>query len=522
MATCRLTCSHNTVSILWCGRGVDRQGSMRPMMLACPAAIAFECGRSGRPLHEDMGLSKMKRETSYSGCRPALQGLLFACLAGSILAVPEKPRAESLADILTTTYMTSDRLDARRREYRGVVENIASACSDFRPTLNVQGRSRFNDYRADIKATGSESNDLHTDEVTLQLSQNIYRGGSHEAALRSARERVERQRAVLDYNEEQLMLSGATVYANLLRDRNVLSASRENVQHYERQLESTRKRRAIGEATRTDVSQAESRLAGAQSELTLATSNFETSVSNFIAVVGTPPGELEEVTDLPQPPASLDDALELVDNNPEIRAAQYQLRQADADIDDVFGRLLPTLDLVGELSYVNEPTVLIDSQRDAVVGVSLTVPLYQGGREHASVRQQKQIRLQRQHELADARRRIISSITSAYRQYEAAVQRARSVELQIAAAQAALDGVEKEVLGGTRLIIDTLDAQLELFRAQVSFETVKRDRLVSLFEVLAATGTLTPADLGIEVPPGDWRNSPAPGCSVLDFSNGID
>ena len=64
---------------------------------------------------------------------------------------------------------------------------------------------------------------------------------------------------------------------NLLRDQAILDLNRRNVEVLTEQLKQTRDRFNVGEVTRTDVAQAESRLAAGRSQLLGAQSNFVTS-----------------------------------------------------------------------------------------------------------------------------------------------------------------------------------------------------------------------------------------------------
>ena len=54
-------------------------------------------------------------------------------------------------------------------------------------------------------------------------------------------------------------------------------------------LRQTRDRFTAGEVTRTDVAQAESRLSGGRSQLSLAESNYVTAQAQYLQVIGVPP-----------------------------------------------------------------------------------------------------------------------------------------------------------------------------------------------------------------------------------------
>ena len=89
-----------------------------------------------------------------------------------------------------------------------------------------------------------------------------------------------------------MLLDAATAYMNLLRDQAILDLNRRNVEVLTEQLKQTRERFNVGEVTRTDVAQAESRLAAGRSSLLGAQSNYVTSQANYRRVIGVDPGRL--------------------------------------------------------------------------------------------------------------------------------------------------------------------------------------------------------------------------------------
>ena len=86
-------------------------------------------------------------------------------------------------------------------------------------------------------------------------------------------------RETLRNTEQNILFNGAQAYMNVLRDTAILDLQRNNVEVLEEQLRQTRDRFNVGEVTRTDVAQAESRLAAARSQVSLAESNLRTSIA---------------------------------------------------------------------------------------------------------------------------------------------------------------------------------------------------------------------------------------------------
>ena len=72
-------------------------------------------------------------------------------------------------------------------------------------------------------------------------------------------------RETLRLTEQTVLLAAATAYMNLIRDTAILDLQRSNVEVLQEQLRQTRDRFNVGEVTRTDVAQSESRLAAGRS-----------------------------------------------------------------------------------------------------------------------------------------------------------------------------------------------------------------------------------------------------------------
>ena len=103
---------------------------------------------------------------------------------------------------------------------------------------------------------------------------------------------VSAARETLRITEQTVLLNAATAYMNLLRDTAILDLQRRNVEVLQEQLRQTRDRFNVGEVTRTDVAQAESRLAAGRSQVLTAESNYTTSRATYRQVIGVEPGKL--------------------------------------------------------------------------------------------------------------------------------------------------------------------------------------------------------------------------------------
>ena len=287
---------------------------------------------------------------------------------------------------------------------------------------------------------------------------------------------------------------------NVLRDFAVLELQKRNVAVLQEQLRETRDRFNLGDVTATDVSQAESRLGAGQTQLFNAQANYEISVAVYRQVIGREPGKLSPGTPVDRfCPTSLNQAVTLVDQHPNVITAMYNVDFVQLQVKVAEGALQPTLSLQGSAQKAWEPALGVSQTTMFSAVGQLSLPIYQGGAEYSAVRQGKETLGQRLHELDLARRQTRETIVQAWSQVVASKSEIKSTELQMKAAENALNGVRQEARVGQRTTLDVLNAQQELVNARVAVVTAERDRIVASYTLLAAVGRLSPQVLGLSV-----------------------
>ena len=177
-------------------------------------------------------------------------------LLATLLASPGG--AMTLPEALAKVYETSPRLAAARARLRAVDEEVPQALGGARPRL-VASSSAI----ASRRDTDRGKADLSTFRQVLALEQQLYSGGETGALVSRAENAVRAERARLAAVEQDLFLETVAVYTAVLRDRAVVELARSNERSLEAQLRATRDRFRLGAVTRTDVAQAETRLARA-------------------------------------------------------------------------------------------------------------------------------------------------------------------------------------------------------------------------------------------------------------------
>jgi outer membrane protein len=424
---------------------------------------------------------------------------VLAIVAALGLASPAA-YAASLDEALAQTYDTNPDLASARAGQRATDEEVPQALSNWRPEVEINVSYAVRQRDRDLTSGVSIDNTDQPQSISLNVTQNLFRGFRTVSDTERARNTVAAGRAGLIDTEQSILLQAVTAYVNLLRDRAILELRNNNVRVLEQQRQATQDRFDVGELTRTDVAQADSRLAQSVSDRTTAEGNVNSSAADYVEVIGSPPGDLVK-PDLPVGlPASEADAIaEAKRNNPTIVEADFTERAARNSIDLVAGELLPTLRLAGEVEENKDVLGSDVETSEQSVTLSLTVPLYQSGDVYSRIREAKQTANQNMLQLAETERRAIELAQKGWSDLQSAQGRITSFQAEVRAQEVAYEGVQQEAQVGSRTVLDVLDAEQELLNARVGLVQVERDHVVAAYTLLSAIGRLTVQDLGLSV-----------------------
>ncbi|HEY1386830.1 MAG TPA: TolC family outer membrane protein [Dongiaceae bacterium] len=406
-------------------------------------------------------------------------------------------QATTLYEALAAAYSSNPTLDAARAQLRATDEGVPQVLSEWRPSVvgTAQGGHEWDEQHKPLQL-GQETNPR---SYGVTVTQPVFDGFHTVAGTSQAENLVEAGRAQLTSTEQQVLLAAVAAYMNVFRDAALLELNRNNEKVLQAQLDSTQARFEVGELTKTDVAQAQSRLEGAVAARIQAEGNLTTSRAIYRQVIGDDPGDVKMPETTLQLPSSREEAAALSQGAPDVRTAQFQERAAKDNIDVQFSDLLPSVSIEG--SYQRQQDLgTRDSEEDvgSVIG-QVTIPLYQAGAPDSRVRQSKQQYMQAKRNTDQSLRAAEREAVNSWTDLQTVIAQTRSFEEQVKATEIALEGVRQEQEVGARTILDVLDAQQEVLNAQVSLVSSQTDHIVAQFRLLASGGGLTAQSLGLNV-----------------------
>ena len=443
------------------------------------------------------------------GVRAHIRAIASLSLAAvAIGATCSVAAADTLEWALVQSYQNNPSLNAQRAALRATDENVPQALSGYRPKLSITANAGANFERltqefalSGVTTTSTFAEPFISRSVGATATQTLYNGFQTANRTRQAESQVSGARETLRVTEQQVLLDAATAYMNLLRDQAILDLNRRNVEVLTEQLKQTRDRFNVGEVTRTDVAQAESRLAAGRSSLLGAQSNFVTSQANYRRIIGVDPGRLAPGTPVDRlSPNTLAVAVRQGQSqSPSVLAAAYGVDIAELSVKISEGALYPNATLTASaLQGTNPAFEVLKETAFSIVG-AVTIPIYQGGGEYSAIRQSKETLGQQRLNLDINRDQARATVVQSWGQLDAAKAQIEATTAQVNAAEIALNGVREEARVGQRTTLDVLNAQQELVNARVALVTAQHDRVVASYTLLAAVGALSMPRLGLDI-----------------------
>jgi outer membrane protein len=407
-------------------------------------------------------------------------------------------RAETLADALVSAYNHSGLLDQNRALLRAADEDVAAANAALKPILSwsAQAQQSFG-----TNSSSGLTSSLSNTGVTLALSADLllYDFGFSAATIEAARETVFATRAQLISIEQQVMLRGITAYVNVRRTSEFVALRQNNLRLLTQELRAAKDRFEVGEVTRTDVALAEARLAQARSGLATAQGDLLRAREEYANVIGHQPKRLPQLPRLPRIERNVANAKALaVRTHPDMIAAQHQVSSVEYVIQSTEAAFKPKVNLSGSLS-VQESLSNNNYTHNGTIGLSVSGPIYNGGRLSSGVRSAMAQRDALRGNLHIVRHNLQQSVGNAYASYTSVNSALEASKEQIRASRVAFRGVREEASLGARTTLDVLNAENELLNAEAALISAQTDQYIAAYTILSSTGLLTAKQLGLNV-----------------------
>jgi outer membrane protein len=435
----------------------------------------------------------------------AVWGARARLLLATTLVAAAPASAETLQGALAKAYQTNPTLNAARANQMATDETMPIQRAASLPSLTLN--SNFNENVLIPPGQFIVIPRSLQSQASVQVP--IYQGGLVKNGIKAADARIAAGAETLRATEASVFSQVVAAYNDVLRDQAVVELNRANVNNLDVNLRATNDRFEVGDLTRTDVAQSEARLSQAKADLRNAEANLIASKERYIQQVGDVPGDLTPPPPLPGLPSDVVEAVDIaIKENPDIAAATKTSEAAGFDVKAARASRLPTLAGVGNFNRSDNfggaivpPGLQLRipaTQESATVGAQLSMPLYQGGRPSAQIRQAQARKTAAMENQIGTERSVIQQVRASFASWKASLDVIKSAESAIAANSLSLEGVRAENGVGNRTVIEVLNAEQELINSRVALATARRNAYVAGFTLLAAMGSAEARDLDLQ------------------------
>jgi len=426
--------------------------------------------------------------------------------------------AETLAHAIAEAYRHNPTLQAQRAQLQATDEGYVQALAGWRPTVSVGGNITYTKQPESQIFSGVSEVAGTAGTVALSITQPIYTGGRTAAAVGAARAQILAGREQLRATEATVINGVVQAYMDVLRDEEIVQVRSDTLAIFEAQLHEAEARRDAGDATKTDVAEAQTQLESTRGLLNSARAQLESSRGEYFDEVGEMPDHLTPSPAIPGLPATIDEAFALSDHlSPALLQSQLTERASRARVAEIRAGSRPTVSLQAGIGYTALNGAFEGNSYQRAVSGEVTVnqPLFAGGAVASQVRQALAQNASDQISIEGTRRSIIQALSQDWGQMIAARANIAASESQIAAATTAVEGDQAEYREGLRSTIDVLIAEEDLEAAKLNNITAKHDAYVAETAVIAVVGRLEVGQIltnvGLYDPSRSLRHSAAVG-----------
>jgi adhesin transport system outer membrane protein len=319
----------------------------------------------------------------------------------------------------------------------------------------------------------------------------IYDGSSTRNLVKQQSALVDAAIARLGGAQENVSLRAIQVYLEVLRRGLVVELAEENLGYHEQTLGKITERFKSGVGTKVDVVQTRGRQAQSKANVLLAQRAEKDGIAEFYRVVGEQP----EMLVLPQAvggvPGTLENVIEIaLANNPGIKAVEAELEAAIAARKQARASFFPRFDLEVGATRNDDNDGSVGANDDESAVIRMTYNIYRGGADRARLNEAEAREFVVRETVRSNQRAIEEDVTLIWNELQDILIRVEYLDIHVKSTEEVLGVYREQLTLGKRTLLDLLDIQNELLRAQVSKLSGDYIALLARYKVLASTGQL--------------------------------
>ncbi len=433
--------------------------------------------------------------------RPLACGLLLLVFGA---VTPAPAQAQSLVDLYRAAEGADPALVGAQALRRAAQERVVQATAALAPSVSVNVTRNQSKYYEPTNLVTPDTRAIGNEQAVLQLTQPVLK-----LALWAQKDQAKAQAEQAQLQAEQSRIESLQRFVESIFE---MFKSRDALQHLLAQQESTaaqlalaRRAFTVGTVAVTDMRDAQAKADVVATQAIAARHDLALRHQVVAELVGRPVPALlaRGMVDDPLPvldhaglPQWLTDGLA---SSPALRQAHAGLEAARHEVRKATLAHAPTVDLNLSQTALSESASVTSTLRrrstQALVGLTLNLPLFAGGATQSRVREALALQEKAQADVDSARRTLTLNLRQHFTSTLASASQAQGLAVAVKSQETALRANRRGYEVGMKVGAEVLDAQTKLFEARRDLSRARYDAWLSYIKLRCAAGVVAEADL---------------------------
>ena len=435
------------------------------------------------------------------------RGLYFSLVAATLFLCAFGTGAVSAGNLkqeIARLLETHPDIEASEESLRIANEGIREAVGAYYPEaiITADKGHEFVDSPGRREVPGEPSR-LGREQAKLDVTMNVFEGFKTSANFNIAKFRKEVAELALEDVRQRVLLKGISAYIDVMRQRKLGALGLESEKNIREQLRLENELVKRGGGIEVDVLLAKTRLQRAREQSVAFDGFLNAALASYEEAFGHAPvfSDMKELGVMDsEMPKNLDGAMKIArEENPRILIAQKATYLAREEIKSTRSDFYPKVDFVTNYGHKKNADAVNGRRRDFSVVVKSTWKVFSGFITKAKARAATYSASEKQKLVLLEARLAREAVRTAWARYKTAKTRVRLLENAVILAEEVFDARRKLRDAGKEETINVLDAEGEIFNAQINLINADADAKLAVYQIMAGIGRLRPGLFGVNV-----------------------
>lgn len=423
--------------------------------------------------------------------------VFLICLFGTGMSVSATEGAGqglepiSLNEILKDIIETNPEIIEAREHYKSVVEEMSIAKSGYYPKIGAEVSA--GPEVTDGVDTNDKQEELIATRTTAYLRQNLYAGGETTAFVDETDARILAAAWEVIEIANDVFLEAVEAYINVLKAKELLEFSKQNVLTQEKILSQVQEKTTAGFTRVSDLTNSKARLALAKGNYISAQQDLDQAVVKFHRQFGRIIQPEQFV--MPEPTHQFPETVEKTTdfafrNHPALEVAKYNIHARKSGYERAKGPYYPSLDFELKATYNNDVNGDKGDTTQLAALLKLSYEFFDGGVRKGEKGKRFHFLLKEYQRAYTERRNVNQAVRLAWNIDQAEKVKQEFLKEHLSLSAETLSNFKDEYYLGRRTLLDLLNMENEFHSAKIANSESQYTNLIAYYRIASATGVM--------------------------------